>query len=161
VWFSEEGWNLSEVHWNTTNAVNTGLLRVFLHFGHHSQTVELISADGRSKTAAILFFDALQTLPKPAMSDFLMEKSKPTKKRIVLSVRKSKPLRLVADDEYMQSKFVGSNAKTRNGKKRSAFKFHRPTCDWAKKIKLGNLIEFDSHEEAVAAGFKPCGTCRA
>jgi methylphosphotriester-DNA--protein-cysteine methyltransferase len=90
-----------------------------------------------------------------------MGKIKPTKKQIVLSFKKAKPLRLLTDNEYMQGKFVGSNAKTRNGKKRSAFKFHRPTCDWAKKIKLGNLIEFDSHEEAVASGFKPCGTCRA
>lgn len=90
-----------------------------------------------------------------------MGKKKPTKKRIILSVKKTKPLRLLTDNEYMQSKFVGSNAEARFGKKRSAFKFHRPNCDWAKKIKLGNLIEFDSHEEAVAAGFKPCGTCRA
>lgn len=38
-------------------------------------------------------------------------------------------------------------------------KFHHPGCRWARKIKSGNLITFNSREEAVNAGYSPCGTC--
>lgn len=38
-------------------------------------------------------------------------------------------------------------------------KFHHPGCRWAKKIKSGNLITFNSREEAINAGYSPCGTC--
>lgn len=40
-------------------------------------------------------------------------------------------------------------------------KFHRPNCKWAEYIGPRTLIEFGSHREAVEAGYKPCGTCRA
>lgn len=40
-------------------------------------------------------------------------------------------------------------------------KFHRPNCKWAEYIGPHTLIEFGSHREAVEAGYKPCGTCRA
>lgn len=40
-------------------------------------------------------------------------------------------------------------------------KFHRPECKWAQFIvDSPNLIEFASHEEAVAAGYKPCKPCQ-
>jgi predicted RNase H-like nuclease (RuvC/YqgF family) len=39
--------------------------------------------------------------------------------------------------------------------------FHRPDCEWARYIPDYKLIEFSSHAEAVAAGKKPCKTCRA
>ena len=41
-------------------------------------------------------------------------------------------------------------------------KFHRPNCKYAEYV-FGseNLIVFSSHEEAVAARKKPCGTCCA
>ena len=40
--------------------------------------------------------------------------------------------------------------------------FHRPSCEYAMYIvNSPNLIEFSSHAEAVAAGYKPCKTCRA
>ncbi len=38
-------------------------------------------------------------------------------------------------------------------------KYHRPTCRWTSKINDGNLVHFDSAEEAQAAGYEPCGTC--
>lgn len=40
--------------------------------------------------------------------------------------------------------------------------FHRPNCEWASYI-IGsiNLVEFHGHEEAVAAGYRPCKTCCA
>lgn len=39
-------------------------------------------------------------------------------------------------------------------------KYHKPTCRWTSKINDGNLIHFDSVEEAQAAGYEPCGTCK-
>jgi hypothetical protein len=41
--------------------------------------------------------------------------------------------------------------------------FHRPECKWASEYLSDSpsLIEFSSHEEAVAAGYKPCKTCRS
>ena len=38
-------------------------------------------------------------------------------------------------------------------------KYHRPTCRWTNKINDGNLVHFDSADEAKAAGYEPCGTC--
>lgn len=38
-------------------------------------------------------------------------------------------------------------------------KYHRPTCRWTDKINDGNLVHFDTKEEATAAGYSPCGTC--
>ncbi len=38
-------------------------------------------------------------------------------------------------------------------------KYHRPTCRWTSNINDGNLVHFDSAEEAQAAGYEPCGTC--
>lgn len=38
-------------------------------------------------------------------------------------------------------------------------KYHRPTCRWTSKINDGNLVHFDSVDEAQAAGYEPCGTC--
>jgi methylphosphotriester-DNA--protein-cysteine methyltransferase len=37
--------------------------------------------------------------------------------------------------------------------------FHRPDCKWTRMIKPGNMITFDSVEEAVAQKFHPCRTC--
>ena len=39
--------------------------------------------------------------------------------------------------------------------------FHRPTCEWAQAIAIWNLVEYGSHEQAVAAGLRPCKTCCA
>lgn len=39
--------------------------------------------------------------------------------------------------------------------------FHRPGCEWVRYISSGNLLEFETHEQAVADGYKPCKTCRA
>lgn len=37
--------------------------------------------------------------------------------------------------------------------------FHYPECRWAKQIKAENKVVLHSREEAVARGYKPCGTC--
>ena len=39
-------------------------------------------------------------------------------------------------------------------------KYHEPTCRWTSSINDSNLSHFDTEEEAVAAGYIPCGTCK-
>lgn len=39
-------------------------------------------------------------------------------------------------------------------------KYHTPSCKWNSKINNSNLVHFDSFEEAEAAGYEPCGTCK-
>jgi methylphosphotriester-DNA--protein-cysteine methyltransferase len=38
--------------------------------------------------------------------------------------------------------------------------FHRPSCMWASKISPRNLVRYKTREEAIAAGKKPCSTCK-
>lgn len=38
-------------------------------------------------------------------------------------------------------------------------KFHEPSCSYAQKIKDYNKIYFSSREEAINAGYEPCGVC--
>ncbi|MEJ2744618.1 MAG: Ada metal-binding domain-containing protein [bacterium] len=38
--------------------------------------------------------------------------------------------------------------------------FHRPSCRWAGKISPANLVKYKTREEAIAAGKKPCSTCK-
>lgn len=40
-----------------------------------------------------------------------------------------------------------------------ATKFHKPSCEWAQKIKESNKIIYDSREDAIADGREPCGEC--
>ena len=39
--------------------------------------------------------------------------------------------------------------------------FHRSHCKWVREIPGRNLIEVSSHEESVAAGYRPCKTCKS
>ena len=48
-------------------------------------------------------------------------------------------------------KYVGS---------KNSDKYHKPSCVWAKKIKLENLVCFSSKEEAEDKGYKPCSVCK-
>ncbi len=38
--------------------------------------------------------------------------------------------------------------------------FHRPECQWARKIKNDNLVRFDTKDEALDLGYSPCRTCK-
>lgn len=38
-------------------------------------------------------------------------------------------------------------------------KFHRPTCEWAKKISEENKITYPTREDALDDGKKPCDEC--
>lgn len=49
------------------------------------------------------------------------------------------------------TKFVGSI---------NSNKYHYTWCRWALKIKPSNLVEFNSPEEAIAAGYIPCKVCK-
>ncbi|HDZ23972.1 MAG TPA: hypothetical protein ENH70_05470 [Desulfobacteraceae bacterium] len=37
--------------------------------------------------------------------------------------------------------------------------FHRPDCRQAQRISPQNVIGFDSRDEAVKSGRRPCGVC--
>lgn len=39
-------------------------------------------------------------------------------------------------------------------------KYHKPTCRWTSKINNENLVHFGTVDEAKAAGYEPCGTCK-
>lgn len=39
--------------------------------------------------------------------------------------------------------------------------FHREGCRWLEYVPHSKRIEFETHEEAVRALYKPCKTCRA
>ena len=39
-------------------------------------------------------------------------------------------------------------------------KAHIPTCRWTSEINDSNLVHFDSEEEAEAAGYSACGSCK-
>lgn len=39
-------------------------------------------------------------------------------------------------------------------------KYHKKNCRWVEKIEEENAVYFNSKEEAVQAGYKPCGTCK-
>ena len=43
---------------------------------------------------------------------------------------------------------------------RKAKKYHRPSCQYAAKIKDENLVTFDSIAQAQAADYAPCGACK-
>jgi hypothetical protein len=37
--------------------------------------------------------------------------------------------------------------------------YHRPSCEWAQKIRPTNLIRFRDLQEATKKGYAPCRTC--
>lgn len=43
---------------------------------------------------------------------------------------------------------------------KNSYKFHSQSCRAAAKIKATNKKYFETREEAVAHGMKPCGICR-
>ena len=56
-----------------------------------------------------------------------------------------------APDTVVESTYVAS---------RKAKKYHRPSCQYAAKIKDENIVSFDSAAQAQAAGYAPCGACK-
>ena len=56
-----------------------------------------------------------------------------------------------APDTVVESTYVAS---------RKAKKYHRPSCQYAAKIKDENLVSFDGAAQAQAAGYAPCGASK-
>lgn len=44
--------------------------------------------------------------------------------------------------------------------KSKRFVIHRPGCEWAKRIRQGNLLRFATRDEALDSGYSPCRTCK-
>ena len=42
----------------------------------------------------------------------------------------------------------------------NSMKYHRADCRYAAQIKAENRIAFDSTEQALIAGYTPCGACK-
>lgn len=42
----------------------------------------------------------------------------------------------------------------------NSLKFHRPTCQWAKKISPTNRVEFKSKQDAINQGYVACKVCK-
>lgn len=43
---------------------------------------------------------------------------------------------------------------------RNSMKYHRAGCRYAAQVKAENRICFDSAEQALTAGYTPCGACK-
>ena len=43
---------------------------------------------------------------------------------------------------------------------RNSMKYHRAGCRYAAQVKAENRIAFDSAEQALIAGYTPCGACK-
>lgn len=56
-----------------------------------------------------------------------------------------------AGHAVLQSSYVASSGRE---------PFHKPTCEWAQKIKRENMEVFLSREEAIEAGHRPCKICK-
>jgi methylphosphotriester-DNA--protein-cysteine methyltransferase len=67
-------------------------------------------------------------------------------------IQRSPRLGTTGDGESEFGPFVASKTRPH---------FHRPGCKWAAYLSVKNMLEFSSHAEAVAAGKKPCKTCKA
>jgi hypothetical protein len=67
------------------------------------------------------------------------------------AVAKTEPVAPVAADAKVAEEYWGSAKGTT---------YHRPSCQWAQKTKPANRVVFKSKEEAVKAGYHPCGDCK-
>jgi len=38
--------------------------------------------------------------------------------------------------------------------------FHKPSCEWAKKISPTNLEKYNTRDAAIKAGHRPCKVCK-
>jgi micrococcal nuclease len=45
-------------------------------------------------------------------------------------------------------------------RKSDRFIFHRPDCEWARRIKEENRVRFETREAALDSGYSPCRSCK-
>ena len=62
------------------------------------------------------------------------------------------PTMIAKDPEEYFGPFIGSKTRPL---------FHRPNCEWMRSVRWADKVRFESHAAAIAAGRKPCKTCRA
>lgn len=55
---------------------------------------------------------------------------------------------------------IGITGDTQFVASKNSNKYHYTWCKWAQKIKPSNLVEFNSPEKAIAAGYAPCKICK-
>jgi len=61
------------------------------------------------------------------------------------------PVKPLSQLQFAKYKYVASkNSKV----------FHRPDCTWAKRIKPKNLVGYNTRQEAIRAGKRPCKICK-
>ena len=53
-------------------------------------------------------------------------------------------------DVKKETRYIGS---------KEAKKYHKPSCEWVKKINKENRVEFASAADATKAGYVPCKVC--
>ena len=75
------------------------------------------------------------------------------KKKIppVAQAKRSSKNKITSTSTDTGYKYVASN---------KAKKYHRPDCQWAKRIKPANMVTFNSAKEARQAGYVPCKVCK-
>ncbi|MCX6355060.1 MAG: hypothetical protein NTZ78_09190 [Candidatus Aureabacteria bacterium] len=90
------------------------------------------------------------TVSKDAGSGASIAKENPSgaKESGAVQVESSAPSRLSA---IAGPRFIGN---------KGSRKVHRASCEWGQKISPGKRIYFNSYEEAKAAGYIPCRTCK-
>lgn len=93
--------------------------------------------------------------PKEPVKEEVIQQAEPQKET---PVEKQPELPVVEIDpeqafreKLNQYNYVGSSESN---------KYHEPSCHWTKEINDSNLVHFDTEEEAAAAGYIPCGTCK-
>jgi len=82
----------------------------------------------------------------PLYIDGVLSGGKTLETEVVISPTTAK------DPEEYFGPFIGSKTRPL---------FHRPNCEWMQSVRWADKVRFKSHAEAVAAGRKPCKTCRA
>ena len=88
-----------------------------------------------------------------ASSPSLTEDQSPQQKKTppVARVKRSSKNKIASTSTNAGYKYVASN---------KAKKYHRPDCQWAKRIKPANKVTFNSAKEARQAGYVPCKVCK-
>ena len=92
--------------------------------------------------------------PVEKMEENVQEPEKPSNKEPVQ--QQEQPVVEIDPEQAFREKlnqynYVGSS---------ESDKYHYPKCKWTDAINDSNLVHFDTEEEAAAAGYLPCGTCK-
>lgn len=79
---------------------------------------------------------------------------------VITTERDAPPLTPVPETETPEPTSAPDTVEATCVASRKAKKYHRPSCQYAAKIKDENLVTFDSAAQAQAAGYAPCGACK-